>query len=452
MAHTMYQLIIAQLFHDGYTAAAEAVATSTGCVLPVASIKGRRLERLLANGMTVEAMHALEKRSFVATEIVEKYLSRAALRIPVQLHGVMQTSSVVGMRERFSSSSLGGVARTIQFSPDGMLLLVGGTEKVGSKIFALETMISRTNLSDLEEGNAILTRIEGGNEHLVLADAIHSSTATSLAEARHFTKHKLAVEAAVFLPNGRVLSGGEAGDVYLWSYDVPTAVDQGRLVHQDNFRIAALDSEPTGEYALVGTMDPQLRMLHIETSKLLTTPSPIHTDRVADVKFSHDGRLFASASFDGSFGVTDTVSGKNVVLVPRAHCGVPVTSCVFSRTDNIVLTHGMDAVPRLWDLRKSSSDINGIASVRTVATTSFGTPAKCEHRVKARFNSHESCVLAPDASLAAIHAYDVYSGDVLYSCTLDKHAQRSFAASPFSPLLATGSDDCKLRLWTQSLL
>jgi cleavage stimulation factor subunit 1 len=499
VSRTMYQLMIAQLYHDGFTDAADAVAWSTGCTVVDIERRGPKLERLVANGLSVEATHATDLRQFKTTEVVEKYLSRALLRIPTHMNATQLKShlAVGNMKERFVSSSLGGVIRSCTFSPTGSMVLIGGSNKVGARLYCLETILGASNASDLRTSNTLHTIAEGtgasGTSSQGPSGAINASAATLLGEARLFSKHRLSVETARFHPTEPLaVTGGREGDVYVWSYREPTGVDEPTSILQDTFPIRSLDISPVGgDYALIGTDHSAVRLANIETGKAMIpaglpsdgtqpTAGSAHTAAISEVAFRGDGRMFATASFDGSIGIHDLVSGKTVLQLSKAHGSVPVTSVVYSRTGNILLSYGMDAVARLWDLRRlqerrTSSGVSYgsssvVATSRTspyggeehstsaplpsydVAVQSFGIPSKCEHRIKARFNSHESLIVAQDSSLCAVQSFDVYSGEVVYSCAVAQHAQRAFALSPYDPMLVSGGDDCRLRLWTVSTL
>lgn len=505
LSRSVYQMMIAQLYHDGFSDAAESVAASTGCSLSNVQRGGPRLERLVANGLAVESAHALELRSFVATEVVEKYLARCAVRIPTHMQAAQLRSvySVANMRERFSSSSIGGVVRALALSPDGSLLLAGGNNKVGARLYSVQSLLSHANASDLRTANALHavaeTRGEGNQQGH--SAALHANAATALAEVRHFAWHRISVESVAFHPREPLaLTGGREGDVFLWSYGEPAGVEQPKSILQDTFAVRALDFSPTGDYALIGTDHASIRLAHVASEKLLTPPHTCHTAAFGDVSFRSDGRVFAAANFDGHCSVNDLASGKAAILIHKAHSGVPVTSCCFSRTGNILLTYGMDSVARLWDLRRLSESspvpvtlaptpvaaalpaaphaaghlqrtrmgapgagasvavqppqpppVEMMPAMQVPAQT-YGIPAKCEHRLRARFNSHESLILAQDSSLCAVQAFDVYSGEVVYSCAVAQHPQRAFAVGSYAPILVTGGDDCRLRLWTASTI
>lgn len=489
LTRTVYELVVSQLYHDGYTDAADAVASSTGCLVADLASRGRRLERLVANGLAVEATHAADLRTFFAAEVVEKHMSRAALRMPVHMQAAQLKSvyAIGQMRERFVSSSLGGVIRACTFSPDGSYVLVGGGNKLGARLFSLTTLLGNMNTSDTRTNNTLLNITEeplSTPQHQHATGAINANTATSLSEARYFTKHRLSVEAVAFHPSEPfALTGGREGELYMWSYRNPTGVDHPKAILQDTFPIRALDVSPSGDYAVIATDHSSIRLANLEGGQLLTPAGSVHTAALSDVKYRSDGRTFVTASFDGSIALHDLVSGKTVLQIAKAHSGLPTTSARYSRSGDVVLSYGMDATARLWDLRrvtKASSSTSGTTSSSfangsvmqtvtpmmqsgtnalgdappqtSICAQSFGTPAKCEHRIKAAFNANESLVLTQDSSLCAVQAFDVYSGEVVYSCAVAQHAQRAFAVGPLSPMLVTGGDDCRLRLWCLSTL
>lgn len=495
---TMYQLIVKQLYHDGFTDAAHAVAVSTGCVVPDFEKRGARLEKLVANGLAVEASHAAELKAFHCTEVVEKYLSRAQLRVPAHMSAAqLKSSFAIGqMKERWASSSLGGPIACTDFSPDGSMIIVGGANKVGARIFTLDTLLASMNLSELRTDNDLSAAAERDTKQQPIGGA-HTTTdsrasdATSLSQARHFTHHRISVETAKFHPTEALaLTGGREGDVFLWSYHNPIDVETPTAILHDSYPIRKIDMSPTGSHALVATDHNVVRLCELESRTNLTLPSSVHSAALTDVSFRCDGCAFATSSFDGSFALSDVTSGKASLHVQKAHGGLPVTSVCYSRTGNILLTYGMDSCAKLWDLRRvgntsssaggstlmtiqtaaapsTSTAVGGTAgapssnnvSVGTATTAvvplqveSFGIPAKCEHRVKAKFNSHESLVLVQGSSLHEIQSFDVYSGAMVYTCAVGQSAQRAFAPHPYAPVLVSGGEDTRLRLWTLSTL
>ncbi|RNF26229.1 cleavage stimulation factor subunit 1 [Trypanosoma conorhini] len=478
----LYQMIIRQLHHDGYLGAAAAVADATGVVVPRLEQNGQRLSKLVSMGLAHEASNVTEMENFLSYEVVERYLGASKLYVPLHL----TESSTVGqmayrMRERFTTSSLGGVVRRVSMSPDGSLVACGGTNGL-CVVFSLKTMEDLMALEEVRQENQFRGLDgsgsggggsgsgSGGNVGVRNA----SNKITELAEARRFHEHTQSVEAMHFHPSRPLLlTGGREGDLYLRDYSQPN----NKVLHKlhDTFPIRSAVFHPSGEYILYATDHTAPRLLNLRTWKLMTPTTATnkegsasasnpatgrsgmpnrggfyrrgtddsHAAALCDVDFSADGRLFASCGLDGSLIVYDGVSSRPVAKVNNAHSSVPVTSVKFSRTGNFILSAGMDSVARLWDLRRSDGGCG------TVEVMSFGEPGKCNHRsIHAAFSCNESHVLLQDTSLFAIHSYCVYSSDKSYSLVVPNHMQRGFAAAPFCNTVVSGGDDCRVRLWT----
>ena len=454
---TMYRHIVSQLVHDGFTQAADAVAISTGVVVPnlreAAAANGRQLERIVANGMAVEHLSTQQKTLFDVEQCVERCVARAAMQSP-ECVADAKVRSAVGVQEavveRFVTPSLGAVVRSLTFSADGRFLLCGASG--GSvRLYAMHTLEASLHHADQRAANQIQGLSSARDLHTVTSSPITSINATKLAEARHYTQHKGgSVECMAFHPTepATIASATFDGELLLWGAQAPfTTADQGtKLKHRDTFPIRSLAFDATGETILYATDHNVARVLHVETKKLFSTAIQPHTAALSSCAFSmgNGGRQFCTASYDGSIAVMDTSSTSMVCHLQKAHCGAPVTSCVFSKTGNVLLSCGLDGMPRLWDLRKSNAEL-----------MSFGEPDKSELRLKAAFDASERHIVAQDSAtmLEKVQFFSVYSGQLVTECGVAGHKQRAMAVSGVANgVVATGGEDCRLRLWGLSLL
>lgn len=487
-------MVVRQLHHDGFLAAASAVCDATGVMVGSVETDGDRLARVVAAGLSVDAMERRAEAEFESTQVVEHFLSASKLYVPLSLSSRWSVGRrCLRMRERFVSASLGGVVRDLCFSPDGAYVACAGTNGLAA-IFSLQTIEDLSALDEVRAANRTRA-LDGSREPpgAGRADAAaaapkgsalrNANEVTELSMVRRFHEHTQTVEVMRFHPSEPiVLSGGRDGDVYLRSYAYPDS--KVLLKVHDTVPIRDASFHPSGEYVAVAANHHLPRLINVRTEKVLTPPGTYasstahtgpqweasegdasaavssyrptdrgaqHTAALSSVCFAPDGRTMMSTSLDGTWMLYDGVSGRVIYRADNAHSGVPVTSVAYSRTGNVVLTAGMDSTARLWDLRRLHATSRNYQSPEV---TSFGLPAKCEQRsMRAVFSANESHVYCHDATLLAVHSYCVYSGEVAATVTTQpSFVQRALAASPWANCLVTGSDDSRLRMWTPAWL
>ena len=78
-------------------------------------------------------------------------------------------------------------------------------------------------------------------------------------------------------------------------------------------------------------------MYDVTTSQCFVASNPAHqhSDTVTSIKWSPDGKLYASASVDGMIKIWDGVSSSCISTFPRAHDGAPVCSVQFARNGKL---------------------------------------------------------------------------------------------------------------------
>ncbi|CCW63050.1 unnamed protein product [Phytomonas sp. EM1] len=479
----LYHLIIQQLHHDGYLAAASAVSDATGTIVADVNQDGERLKWLVATGLSTELTQQRDMQCFALEQVVERYISAAKVYTPLQLSQSWSLGRrCFKMQNRFTSASVSSVLRDLSFSPDGSLVACSGTNGLAA-VFSLMTIEDLTTLDDIRASNS-LRGLHGNGKN---TNGVRSTNeVTEIAMARRFRDHaQHSVEVIRFHPTcPLILTGGRDGGMCLRSYEYPDSSIQLQIY--DNFPVRGFGFHPSGEYAVVATDHPVPRLTNLRTGKVLSPPGSVrhsglpgamstasertnevsvtpiaatsHSAGLTSASFSPDGRTLVTTSLDGSWILYDGVSGRALHRAEAAHSSVPVTSAAYSRTGNVLLTAGMDSTARLWDLRRlsiSQASIVTSPSARGSARDSaelmsFGEPAKCNHRsIQAIFSHDESHILCQDNTLFVVQGYCVYSGDSSYAlATQPSFMQRALACSPFSNMIVTGADDCKLRLWT----
>lgn len=213
----------------------------------------------------------------------------------------------------------------------------------------------------------------------------------------HFTGHRAAVSACTFDPLGRLLSGGREGALRLWTLpeadhtpvEAHGAAVQGvaftpnsaRLISASQDRevrvwyadtgerlqtmrghvggIYALAVRADGRVALTGGSDRTLCAWDVERGAMLRQFGG-HLDSVLACAFSlkplkvgampRPNWLVASGGADRAVRLFDAENGQ-LVLTLKGHRDA-VTACLFSPTDEVLLTLSKDRSASLWSLAK----------------------------------------------------------------------------------------------------
>lgn len=420
----LYELMARQLYHDGYVAAAESVAQSARIAVPSIHRGGDQLSRLVTDGMVTSLLRARDVKEFALKHRVEHYLDASALYVPL----ATLKPGRMAMAQRFHTDDLGGKVRCVAMNRLGDLVACGGEGNVGARIFC------RSAFED-----EMLVAASAGIENTSAA----VKTASTIAEARSFADHSQAVETVAFHPQGEplLLSGGLDGHMFVFDFSSPAK--NIVLRHEDTFPVRHAAWHPSGSHILIATDHNVPRLLSVADGRLLSPfeTHSTHHKALSWCDFSPDGRTFAVSDMGGAFAVYDANSSKAVLTRSGAHSGVPVTSVCFSRSSRTVLTHGMDNVARLWDVRRVKDEV-----------ASFGTPKKLEFRPTAYFSASEAHVWAHDGSMGLVSCYDIYASMPVSSIKVENDGLRAFAVAPFDSAIATGGQDRKLHMWATSAL
>lgn len=128
------------------------------------------------------------------------------------------------------------------------------------------------------------------------------------------------------------------------------------LSFKDTQPVNSIDFHPSGDFLLAGTQDPHVRVYDIHTLQCYTNNNQQrthhHLGAITQIQYAPEtGRMFATASIDGTVKIWDSVSSQCVRTLSKVHGGgMAVSSVRWTRNEKYLLTAGMDSCLRLWDV------------------------------------------------------------------------------------------------------
>ena len=116
--------------------------------------------------------------------------------------------------------------------------------------------------------------------------------------------------------------------------------------------LRSISFHPSGEFLLVGTQHPTLRLYDVNTFQCFVSCNPLdqHTDTISGVSYNPTANSYVTCSKDGSIKLWDGVSNRCVTTFEKAHDGAEVCSAIFSKNSKYILSSGKDSVVKLWEI------------------------------------------------------------------------------------------------------
>jgi eukaryotic-like serine/threonine-protein kinase len=321
------------------------------------------------------------------------------------------------------------------FSPDGKLLLTGGTDE-------------KARLWDAVTGRPLLVLV-----------------------------HAAAVHAVAFSPDGqRLLTGAEDSTFRLWEATTGAPLG-GTILHPGPVR--ALAFSPDGRTAVVGGADHTARLWD------LTTSSPLgeavsHNGSVTTVAFSLDGRSFVTGSQDKTVQIWATATRQP--LGPPLRHPERVYAAAFSPDSQMLLTacgswdqHQGEA--RLWDVSTGTCIGPPLPHDKHVFAVAFSPDGKqlatgCADGLarlwKVALGLAPTKVFPHEASVKAVafnrdgsrvvtggwdgkaRVWETTNGHLVGSPVVHADVVHAVALSADGKIVLTGSGDGSARLWDAS--
>ncbi|GMR38343.1 hypothetical protein PMAYCL1PPCAC_08538, partial [Pristionchus mayeri] len=415
----MYRLIIGQLHYDGHTQLALDLSNSIGTKPPPPP--SDKLFRLVS-----VAKQFVEDADDGRKEI-SMQMDNISSGIDLEFDAdVLPCTPEPSQYETIFLTGHKAPVRAAAFNNDGTLCATGSVD-TSIRILDVERIIARESGGDISDNGP-----ESSNPII-----------------RTFYDHVDEVTSIVFHPREPILvSGSRDMTVKFFDYS-KMAVKRAMKTITEVFSISAMSFHPGGEFLLVATEHPTVRLYNVETLQCFvgSMPSDQHTARVVDINYSDNARLYVTGSEDGDIKVWDGISNRCVETFNRAHDGAKICSARFTKNGKYILSSGLDSVVKLWELSTN----------RCIQTyTGAGSTGHQEHPIQAAFNHNEDFVMFPDEQSGSLCSWDSRNKDRKRLLALGNQvdrftghtlATRVFVHSPTAPAFLTGSDDFRSRFW-----
>jgi cleavage stimulation factor subunit 1 len=283
--------------------------------------------------------------------------------------GISKNARFPNVNVRFSTQHRES-CRTAAFSPDGNLI-VTGSQDTSLKVIDVQA-VKKPSLDATEEKKVI--------------KALYDHTA--------------AVNEVCFHPNGTVLASC-SDDNNIKFYDLQKQNSKrGFRYLPDSYPVRSISFHPSGEFIISGTDHHAVRLFDIHTMKAFipTSPSEHHLGPITKVRYAPNGSMFASSSIDGTVKLYDTVTGKCINTIQKAHGGASVTGIQFSKSSQYLLSTGLDSNGKLWDMN----------SGKLLCT--YEGPQQVYDQAQMVFAFNEETIIGTDATNQSIVVWETQTG------------------------------------------
>ena len=239
------------------------------------------------------------------------------------------------------------------------------------------------------------------------------------------TEHTDTVMSVVFSPDGQTLvSASWDGTIRLWN---PNTGKLKRTLTGHAGAVTSVAFSPDGQTLASGSADSTIRLWNAKTWKLKRTLTG-HTQIVDSVAFAPNGNMLVSGSRDQTIRLWNPNTGKHIKTL-REHTG-DIVRMTFSPDGATLASGSLDGTVRLWDPN------NGKLKRTLAVETGWVNPVA--------FSPDGATLLIGEQGIST---WDTETGEYKRPLAGDIGTALSVVFSPDGQMVASGSEDTKVRLW-----
>lgn len=247
---------------------------------------------------------------------------------------------------------LGGVVRSVAFSPDGKTLLTGSQEETALKLWDSATGKEAVGIPGMKHGVTFAifspdgkTIAAGGGDNVIYLFDVASPAQTP---PRQLKGHEKVVTCTAFAPDGKTIAtGSQDNTVRIW--DIATGKELSQLKEPDAVNAIAYSSD--GKFIVSAGWFPLVHVWDV-ASRVNVRQCVGHRGAVSTIAFAPDGKTFATAGEDRSIRIWELFSGKEIRQLDEHPEQVNALAyCSAAGPGAPLLASGSgDRTVRLWDI------------------------------------------------------------------------------------------------------
>lgn len=258
--------------------------------------------------------------------------------------------------------------------------------------------------------------------------------------------HNESVSSISFHPDADrqlLLSGSYDYTARLFSFEKSGYKRAVKIFHESE-RIREVLFHPSGQFALIGTAHPTLRLYDIESGRCFVSsnPSDQHSSAITGLAYSKDGRIYCSSSKDGTIKLWDGQSNRCFQTISSAHENTEVNSVAFTKNGKYILSYGKDEIVKLWE-------VSAVRPLMYYTGCAGGGLGVAPFRTQAQFNHDEEQVMCP-SSTGQLVVWNSRNAAKLATIPLGHNGLvRRFCHSASEPAYLSAGEDGRMRFYAK---